>query len=61
MQGLKDPFYDNITFEYMMAGDGNGRIYLSDVARYFKLSITEASKLLPKIQELKNKLCQISK
>lgn len=59
MKNLTDPFYDNITFEYMMKGDKDGKIYLCDVMRYFSLPINKAKELLPKIQELKDKLCQI--
>ncbi len=53
---MKDPFYDTITFEYMLKGDGNGNIYLADVMRFFECDIEKANKIRPKIEEIVRRL-----
>ena len=53
---MKDPFYDKITFEYMIKGNGNGEVYLADVMRFFECSIEKANEIKPKIEEIMRKL-----
>ncbi len=53
---MKDPFYDEITFDYLLKGNGNGEIYLSDVMRFFEVDINKANKIKPKIEELSRRL-----
>ncbi len=56
MDKIKDTFYDNISIEYLLKGDGNGYIYTSDVMRFFSVDIDKANELKPKIEELSRRL-----
>lgn len=53
---MKDHFYDEITFEYLLKGNGNGEVYLADVMRFFECSIQQANKIKPKIEEIMRRL-----
>lgn len=56
---MKDTFYDTITFEYLLAGDGFGRIYDCDIMRFFGCDSKKATEIKPKIEEIARKLkCQ---
>ncbi len=57
---MKDPFYDEITFEYMLKGDGKGRIYDCDIMRFFGCDSKRAEQIKPKIEEIARRLNEIS-
>lgn len=52
----KDSFYDEISFEYMLKGDGYGNIYLCDIMRFFKCDSKKAREIKPKIEEIQRRL-----
>lgn len=52
----KDPFYDEITFDYLLKGNGNDGVYLCDIMRFFEVDIDTANKLKPKVEELIRRL-----
>lgn len=53
---MKDSFYDEISFEYLLKGDGNGYIYTADICRFFGCDIKKADEIRPKIEEIGRKL-----
>lgn len=53
---IKDLFYDNITIEYLLKGDGYGNIYTADIMRFFGIDIKKANEIKPKIEELVRRL-----
>lgn len=52
----KDPFYDDITIEYLLKGDGYGNIYTADIMRFFGIDIKKANEIKPKIEELARRM-----
>lgn len=53
---MKDPFYDEITFDYVIKGDGRGNIYTADIMRFFGCDIKQANNIKPKIEEISRRL-----
>lgn len=51
-----ESFYDDISLDYLLKGDGNGNIYTADVMRFFKIDIDKANVIKPKIEELARRL-----
>lgn len=58
---MKDPFYDKITFDYMLKGNGNDEVYLSDVMRFFEVDINKANIIKPKIEDIMRRLNECKK
>ena len=56
MDKTRDAFYDKISIEYLLKGDGSGYIYTSDIMRFFGIDINTANELKPKIEELSRRL-----
>lgn len=51
-----DKFYDKIDINYMLKGDADGKVYTSDVMRFFGVDIEKANESKPKVQQIADRL-----